>query len=83
MCFAQGADVDRSTIAVDRDIREEVARRMEAPPKKVAKPKEEVKDEAKEVVSGLECGLHIENFNDIKVGDMVEAYEVTTLKKTL
>ena len=41
------------------------------------------KDEAKEVVSGLECGLNIENFNDIKVGDMVEAYEVTELKKTL
>ncbi len=41
------------------------------------------KDEAKEVVSGLECGLNIENFNDMKVGDMVEAYEVTELKKTL
>ena len=41
------------------------------------------KDEAKEVVSGLECGLNIENFNDIKVGDMVEAYEETELKKTL
>jgi len=41
------------------------------------------KDEAKEVVSGLECGLNIENFNDIKVGDMVEAYEETEMKKTL
>ena len=41
------------------------------------------KDEAKEVVSGLECGLNIENFNDIKVGDMVEAYEETEHKKTL
>lgn len=41
------------------------------------------KDDAKEVVSGLECGLNIENFNDIKVGDMVEAYEETELKKTL
>ncbi len=41
------------------------------------------KDEAKEVVSGLECGLNIENFNDIKVGDMVEAYEVTEMKKSL
>ncbi|MCK4746366.1 MAG: translation initiation factor IF-2 [Bacteroidales bacterium] len=41
------------------------------------------KDEAKEVVSGLECGLNIENFNDIKVGDMVEAYEETEIKKTL
>jgi translation initiation factor IF-2 len=41
------------------------------------------KDDVKEVVSGLECGLNIENFNDIKVGDMVEAYEETELKKTL
>ena len=41
------------------------------------------KDEAKEVVSGLECGLNIENFNDIKVGDMVEAYEETEIAKTL
>jgi translation initiation factor IF-2 len=41
------------------------------------------KDEAKEVVSGLECGLNIENFNDIKVGDLVEAFEETEMKKTL
>ncbi|MCD4709215.1 MAG: translation initiation factor IF-2, partial [Bacteroidales bacterium] len=41
------------------------------------------KDDAKEVVTGLECGLNIENFNDIKVGDMVEAYEETEMKKTL
>ncbi len=41
------------------------------------------KDDAKDVVSGLECGLNIENFNDIKIGDMVEAYDETELKKTL
>ena len=41
------------------------------------------KDDAKEVVSGLECGLNITNFNDIKVGDMVEAYKETEVKKTL
>ncbi|RPI44067.1 MAG: translation initiation factor IF-2, partial [Bacteroidetes bacterium] len=41
------------------------------------------KDDAKEVVSGLECGLNIQNFNDIKVGDIIEAYEETELKKTL
>lgn len=41
------------------------------------------KDDAKEVVSGLECGLNIQNFNDIKAGDMVEAYEETEMKKTL
>jgi translation initiation factor IF-2 len=41
------------------------------------------KDDAKEVVSGLECGLNISNFNDIKVGDIVEAYEETEIRKTL
>jgi translation initiation factor IF-2 len=41
------------------------------------------KDDAKEVVSGLECGLNISNFNDIKVGDIVEAYEETEVRKTL
>ncbi len=41
------------------------------------------KDDAKEVVTGLECGLNIENFNDIKVGDVIEAYEETEVKKTL
>ena len=33
------------------------------------------KDDAKEVVVGQECGLGIENFNDIKEGDIVEAFK--------
>ena len=33
------------------------------------------KDDVKEVAAGYECGLNIENFNDIKVGDIVEGYE--------
>ncbi|HDO28259.1 MAG TPA: translation initiation factor IF-2 [Bacteroidetes bacterium] len=33
------------------------------------------KDDVKEVASGYECGLNIENFNDIKVGDIVEGFE--------
>ena len=33
------------------------------------------KDDAKEVVAGLECGLNIENYNDVQVGDIIEAYE--------
>ena len=41
------------------------------------------KDDAKEVVSGQECGLNIEGFNDIKVGDMVEAYVEHEVKKKL
>ncbi len=41
------------------------------------------KDDVKEVVSGQDCGLNIENFNDIKVGDIVEAYEIIEIKKKL
>ncbi len=41
------------------------------------------KDDVKEVVSGQDCGLNIENYNDIKVGDIVEAYEVTEIKRKL
>jgi translation initiation factor IF-2 len=41
------------------------------------------KDDVKEVVSGLECGLNIHNFNDIKVGDIIEAYQEVEIKKNL
>lgn len=41
------------------------------------------KDDVKEVASGYECGLNIKNFNDIKVGDIVEAFEEVEIKKTL
>ncbi len=41
------------------------------------------KDDVKEVVSGQDCGLNIENFNDIKVGDIVEGYEEYEEKATL
>ena len=41
------------------------------------------KDDAKEVASGLECGLNVENFNDIKVGDIIEGYEIKEIKKKL
>ncbi|MFN5026049.1 MAG: translation initiation factor IF-2 [Bacteroidota bacterium] len=41
------------------------------------------KDDAKEVVSGYDCGLTIANYNDIKVGDQVEAYEMVETKRTL
>lgn len=33
------------------------------------------KDDAKEVLSGFDCGLTIENYNDVKIGDTIEAYE--------
>ncbi|MBP3298358.1 MAG: translation initiation factor IF-2 [Muribaculaceae bacterium] len=41
------------------------------------------KDDAKEVVSGFECGLSVQNYNNIEVGDMIEAYEEIAVKKTL
>ncbi|MCU0587101.1 MAG: translation initiation factor IF-2 [Syntrophobacteraceae bacterium] len=41
------------------------------------------KDDVKEVKSGFECGIGVENFNDIKVGDILEAYELKAVKATL
>ncbi len=41
------------------------------------------KDDVKDVATGMECGLTIKNFNDIKVGDIVEAFEEEEVKRTL
>jgi translation initiation factor IF-2 len=41
------------------------------------------KDDAKDVSSHMECGLTIKNYNDIKVGDIVEAFEEVEVKRTL
>ena len=41
------------------------------------------KDDVKEVKSGLECGISIENFSDIKVGDIIEGYEISEVKAKL
>ena len=41
------------------------------------------KEDVREVKTGLECGLTIKNFNDIKVGDTIEAYEVIEVKAEL
>ncbi|GIV34769.1 MAG: translation initiation factor IF-2 [Chitinophagales bacterium] len=41
------------------------------------------KDEVKEVVSGQECGIHLKEYNDVKVGDHIEAYEETEVKRKL
>ncbi len=41
------------------------------------------KDDVKEAVSGQECGLNIDNFNDLRVGDIIEGYETTEIKKKL
>ena len=41
------------------------------------------KDDAKEVREGFECGIGIANFNDVKVGDVIEAYHVEEVARTL
>ena len=41
------------------------------------------KDDVKEVKNGFECGITIKNYNDIKVGDVIEAYEIVEIKQTL
>jgi translation initiation factor IF-2 len=41
------------------------------------------KEDVREVVSGYECGVMIENYNDVKVGDYIEAYELIQEKRTL
>jgi translation initiation factor IF-2 len=41
------------------------------------------KDDAREVREGFECGIGVENFNDLKVGDLIEAYRVEEVARTL
>ena len=41
------------------------------------------RDDAKDVSANMECGLVIKNYNDVKVGDIVEAFEETEVKRTL
>src|SRR5918912_3499012 len=40
------------------------------------------KDDVREVQEGFECGVHLENFNDVKEGDVLEAYEVRQVERT-
>ncbi|MBS1516934.1 MAG: translation initiation factor IF-2 [Bacteroidetes bacterium] len=42
-----------------------------------------IKDDVREVESGYECGIGLENFNDIKVGDIIEAYKIVETKRKL
>jgi translation initiation factor IF-2 len=41
------------------------------------------KDDVKEVATGYECGIGLENYNDIKVGDIIEAFEMESVKTVL
>jgi translation initiation factor IF-2 len=42
-----------------------------------------VKDDVRSVVAGLECGIKIENFDDIKVGDIIEVYQIESVAQAL
>lgn len=42
-----------------------------------------LKDDVKEVASGFDCGLSVEGYNDIKIGDMIEAYQIVEIKRKL
>jgi translation initiation factor IF-2 len=41
------------------------------------------KDDVKEVTTGFECGIQIQNYNDVKVGDIIEGYDIIEKKRTL
>ena len=41
------------------------------------------KDDVREVTSGYECGMSIENFNDLKVGDQIEAFDIVETRRKL
>ncbi len=41
------------------------------------------KDDAKEVAKGYDCGMQIKNYNDIKEGDIIEAFQEVEVKKKL
>ena len=41
------------------------------------------KDDAKEVSKGYDCGMQVKNYNDIKEGDIIEAFQEVAVKKKL
>ena len=41
------------------------------------------KDDVKEVAKGYDCGLQIKNYNDIKIGDVLECFQEIAIKKSL
>ena len=40
------------------------------------------KEDTREVTEGFECGIHLEGFDDVKEGDVIEAYEVRQVERT-
>jgi len=61
--------VTRDEIVIEKDRRLEELKRF--------------KDDAKEVRSGQECGMRIDGYDDIKVGDVLECYKTLEVRRTL
>ena len=75
-CYVQSGTVRRGAVAqVNRDGRPIYRSRVET--------LRRFKDDAREVEAGFECGIRVENFNDVKIGDVIEVIEVTEVAKTL
>ncbi|SUX57617.1 translation initiation factor IF-2 [Citrobacter braakii] len=41
------------------------------------------KDDVNEVRNGMECGIGVKNYNDVRVGDMIEVFEIIEIKRTI
>jgi translation initiation factor IF-2 len=41
------------------------------------------KDDVSEVRNGMECGIGVKNYNDVKVGDQIEVFEVVEIKRSI
>ena len=41
------------------------------------------KDDVSEVRNGMECGIGVKNYNDVKVGDQIEVFEVVEVKRSI
>jgi len=81
-CYVQEGKISRNTgIRIVRDgivvfpVREGAAGKISS--------LKRLKDDVKEVREGLECGIALENFNDIRVGDIIEGFEITEVRKKL
>lgn len=81
-CYVQEGKITRSTSV--RVIRDGI---VVYPTKEGVKGElgslKRFKDDIKEVKAGMECGLTIKNFNDLKVGDQVEGFEILEIRQTL
>ncbi len=41
------------------------------------------KDDVNEVRNGMECGIGVKNYNDVRVGDMIEVFEIIEIQRTI